>query len=204
MIVAPPTTRALRADERDAAVETLALTFDDDPLFRWMLPDARDRGAWLRWFHRVSVEHTLATSSVWTLDEGPGAGAITAIPPGQPGPTVGTWLRALRAPPRRLPTWRLAAVGLRIEARIEALRPTEPNVYVHVLGAHPARKGQGLGGALLRAALRLATERRAPLALETSNPVNLGFYKRFGLKVRHEVRVADAPPLWTLSTDGPP
>jgi hypothetical protein len=57
---------------------------------------------------------------------------------------------------------------------------------------------------LLRAAFAMAAARQVPVFLETSNPVNLGFYKRFGLNVRAEITLDGAPPLWTLQTDGPP
>ncbi len=197
-------TRPLRPDERDLAAETLAAAFDDDPLFRWMLSDDHDRRAWITWFHRVSVDQSLASRTALTLADGPSCGAITVLPPGVLGPSVGTWLRALASPPRRLPTWRLAAVGLRVQAAVDAAHPKEPVVYVHVLGVHPSQKGRGLGGVLLREALGLATREQVPLFLETSNPVNLGFYRRFGLRVQRELRVADAPPVWTLQTDGPP
>jgi GNAT superfamily N-acetyltransferase len=200
----PPTTRPLRVDERDAAVETLAASFDDDPLFCWMLPEAHTRRAWIAWFHRVSVEASLATRTAWTLTEGPGLGAITVVPPGAKPPGLDVWIKALRAPPRRAPTWRLASVGLRVQARIDAAHPREPVVYVHVLGVHPAQKGRGLGGALLGEALALGSSLGVPVYLETSNPVNLGFYGRYGLRVRREIRVGDAPPLWTLQTDGAP
>ena len=135
----PHTLRPLRADERDLAVDTLARSFDDDPLFRWMLPDDRDRAAWVRWFHGVSVDRALSLGTAWTLDEGPAAGAITVMPPGVHGPSLGGWIAALRSPPRRLPTRRLAWTGLRVQHRLDALHPRAPVVYVHVLGVHPGR-----------------------------------------------------------------
>lgn len=200
----PSVTRTLRADERDAAVATFVAAFDDDPWFRWALPDARARHAWVGWFHRVSVEHGLRHGTAYTLAEGPSRGAITLAGPGVVGPDTLTWIRALTTPPRALPTWRLATVGLPTQARLDALHPRHPAVYVHVLGVHPAQKGKGLGGVLLRVALDMAAARGVPVFLETGNPVNLGFYARFGLRVNDELRVRDAPPLWTLSTDGPP
>jgi ribosomal protein S18 acetylase RimI-like enzyme len=197
-------TRALRDDERDLAVDTLARAFDDDPWFRWVLPEAPARFAWISWFHGVSVDLALRARTAVTLADGPSQGAITVLPPGVFGPDMTGWLRALRHPPRHLPTWRLAHTGLRTQARLDALHPREPVVYVHVLGVHPAQKGRGLGGALLRAAFAMAAARQVPVFLETSNPVNLGFYKRFGLNVRAEITLDGAPPLWTLQTDGPP
>ncbi len=202
----PPTdaTRPLRDDERDEAVATLAASFDDDPLFRWMLPEARARAAWIAWFHRVSVDRCRALGGAWTLAGGASLGAITVVPPHARGPSVLDWLRALRSPPRALPTTRLAVTGLALQHRLDAVHPRHPVVYVHVLGVHPSQKGRGLGGALLSRALALASSRRVPLYLETSNPVNLGFYQRYGLRVREELRLGDAPPVWTLETSGVP
>jgi GNAT superfamily N-acetyltransferase len=199
-----PTTGLLRPDERPIALDTLVASFDDDPWFRWAMPDARDRRAWLAWFHGVSLARALREGTAFTLGDGPGLGAITVMPPGVAGPGTLDWIRALRTPPRRAPTWRLATTGLRTQARLDALHPREPVVYVHVLGVHPSQKGKGLGGALLREALAMATRRAVPLFLETSNPVNLGFYRRFGLRVRGEINLGDAPPVWVMKTDGPP
>lgn len=186
--------------ERAEAVAALAASFDDDPLFRWMLPEREERRAWIAWFHGVSVEGALKTLTAWTLEEGASLGAITVVPPGAANPGYGTFLRALGAAPRGLPPWRLVSTGLRVQARLDALHPREPVVYVHVLGVHPGHKGRGLGGALLREALLLAEARGVPAYLETANPVNLGFYGRYGFKVREELRVGDAPPVWTLRT----
>ena len=199
-----PALRPLRADERGVAVETLAAAFDDDPWFRWVLPHAAARRAWVAWFHGVSLDRSLRDGTAMTLDAGPAQGVISVFPPGVSGPDVFGWIRALGDPPRRAPSWRLISTGLRTQARLDAVHPPEPVVYVHVLGVHPTQKGKGLGGALLRGAFALAAERRVPVFLETSNPENLGFYARFGLRVRGEIRVGDAPSVWTLQTDGAP
>lgn len=182
----------------------LARSFDEDPLFRWMLPDPSARFAWTSWFHRVSVDNVLPAHTAFTLEEGPDRGAITIIPPGGTGPSVGALLKALTRPPKKLPTSRLLFSGLRIEHRVDSIRPRAPLVYVHVLGVCPTHKGKGYGGALLGEALKLGAKLGVPVYLETANPVNLGFYGRYGLKVREEFRIGDAPTLWTLQTDGPP
>ena len=61
-------TRALRDDERDVAVDTLARAFDDDPWFRWVLPEAKSRFAWISWFHGVSVDLALRERTAVTLE----------------------------------------------------------------------------------------------------------------------------------------
>jgi GNAT superfamily N-acetyltransferase len=196
--------RLLRPDESTTATETLAASFDDDPWFRWMLPDDRDRRTWLLWFHRVSVANALKEQTAFTLTDGPDFGAINILLPGVSGVSMLGWIRALRSPPRRLPTWRFATTGLRTQYRLDLLHPKQPVVYVHVLGVHLLQKGKGLGGVLLRQALAMAARRGVSVFLETSNPVNLGFYRRFGLQVTHEIHLDGAPPMWTLQTEGPP
>lgn len=197
-------TRRLGAEERATAIETLAAAFDDDPWFRWVLPGAHARRAWIAWFHAVSLDRALREGTAFTLTGGAARAAMSVMPPGVDGPDVLGWLRGLRRPPLALPTPRFVATGLRTQARLDATHPRVPVVYLHVLGVHPSEKGRGLGGALLREALAMAATSGVPLFLETSNPVNLGFYQRFGLRVREEIRVGDAPPVWTLSTEGPP
>lgn len=194
----PPGTRPLRTDERETAADTLAAAFDDDPWFRWALPDDRARRAWVRWFHAVSLDRSLREGTAFTHAEGSAHGAVSVMPPGVAGPDTLGWIRAIRHPPRSLPSLRFLHTGLRTQSRLDAAHPREPVVYVHVLGVHPSRKGTGLGGALLREAFAMAEARRVRVFLETGNPVNLGFYRRFGLEVTGEIRVGDAPPLWTL------
>ena len=69
---------------------------------------------------------------------------------------------------------------------------------------HPGHKGRGLGGALLRHAAGLARDAGVVAHLETSNPVNLSLCRKFGYEVGHELTLHGAPPVWTMTTPGPP
>jgi ribosomal protein S18 acetylase RimI-like enzyme len=90
--------------------------------------------------------------------------------------------------------------GLHLEGRIHALHPAEPHLYVYVLGVHPSQKGRGLGGALLRHVAGIAKAAGVVAHLETSNPDNLGLYRRFGYEVQAEVTSHGGPPVWTMTT----
>ena len=61
-------------------------------------------------------------------------------------------------------------------------------------------KGKGFGGALMRHAGALAAEHGCATHLETSNSVNLPFYRRFDLEVVTEILSHGGPPVWTMTT----
>ncbi len=193
------TVRPLRREEIGAAARMLAAAFEDDPLFRWMLPEPEQRSCWLRWFHAHALEESVGTGGAYTLEGGAELGAIGSFAPGAWPPPMWQSLAAIETPPA-MPTWRLVRAGIHVERRIRALHPEGPHVYVYVLGIHPEQKGRGLGGELMRHAIERAREAGACLHLETSNPVNLPFYRRFGLEVREEIVSHRGPPVWTLST----
>lgn len=189
--------RRLRPDEARVAVETLRDAFLRDPLFCWLLPDDELRAGWLEWFHAMSLAQSFAAEGAWTLDSGPRAAAMATIPPGAWPISLGAMIRSIPLP-RRRPTLRLVGGGLRLLGRMSALHPTEPHVYLAVIGVAPDRKGQGLGGALLRHVCATADEADLPAYLETGNPENLPLYERFGFRVEHTVEEHRGPPLWTM------
>ncbi len=179
------------------AAKMLARSFDDDPLFRFLLPDDRLRARWLVWFHRTALGEAAIAGQTRVASD-PSRGAIGFFRPGAYPPPLGASLRSLSVP-RVLPTLRLLRSGLAAEWQTRRAHPPFPHLYVRVLGVDPSEKGRGLGGALLGAALDEAKALSVPLYLETSNPVNLGFYRRYGLEVRDEFTVHGSPPIWTMA-----
>lgn len=195
------TIRPLRAEEIAPAASMLSLTFMDDPLFRFMMPGEGSRRAWLRWFHHRALLECHRAGGAITVD-GPDRGVAGFYPPG-------TWPTTLRSMlgsvpmlpfPYLLPPPRLATVGLRVEHRMTRVHPAEPHLYLYVLGVHPTQKGKGLGGALLRHLVAVASEADVTSHLETANPVNVPLYRKFGYEITKTIAVGDAPPLWTMTT----
>jgi ribosomal protein S18 acetylase RimI-like enzyme len=191
--------RPLRRSELSTAAAILSLAFDADPLFRYFLPRPASRAKWLRWFHLRALNEAFAVGGAFTPAGGPETGAIAIYPPGAWPPSLLGELGATPLP-RGLPPWRWVRWGLHLESRIHALHPAEPHLYVYVLGVHPSQKGRGLGGALLRHAAGLAKAAGVVAHLETSNPENLGLYRRFGYEVQVEVTSHGGPPVWTMTT----
>jgi ribosomal protein S18 acetylase RimI-like enzyme len=199
--------RPLQRAEVEAAAATFVLAFDTDPLFCDFLPEPEERAKWLRWLFVRALEESLAVGGALTLDDGPEASAICLYPPGAWPPSLLAVLRAAPLPPA-IPSWRFLRQGLALEHRIHTLHPAEPHVYVLVLGVHPSQQGRGLGGALLRHAEEMAGAAKVPSHLETSNPVNLSLYRRFGYEVQTELTSHGGPPVWTMTRavdrNGPP
>lgn len=179
--------------------DVLARAFDDDPIFRAILPDdAQRRRAlpilfrdWTRLLH-------LPNDSAWTTSD-VAAGALWS-PPG--AWHVGVFTMAKMAPKM------LGALGgrvfpaLRVLSRIEAHHPkSPPHHYLRVLGCDPGRQGRGVGSQLLRPMLESLDARREPAYLESSNEENLPFYRRHGFEAIGEVVTHLGPRVWLMWRD---
>lgn len=81
---------------------------------------------------------------------------------------------------------------------MEKVHPAEPHWYLGLLGVDPSFQGRGLGRYLLEPVLARCDAEGLGVYLETQKPENLAFYERFGCRVRDEVSIAGAPPVWTM------
>ncbi|MDP2896761.1 MAG: GNAT family N-acetyltransferase [bacterium] len=190
----------LAESQRRKAEETLARSFFNDPMARYILPTVSQRLGGLRWFFRTGLRYGLRYGAVDTT--GNGAGVAVWF---RPNYTAMNWIRMLR-------TGMLAApmvVGLRAARRlltffhsIDSLHGRlvpEPHWYLLSLGVAPERQGQGLGGALLRHGLERAQAEGLPCYLETTNERNVPFYERHGFRFVAQGEVTDGGPhVWAM------
>ena len=169
----------------------LAEAFYDDPIFGWLMPDDRKRGARLRHFFSIELRHmgpprgeVLTTSEL--------SGAVIVMPP-----------RAWRAPVRAtlleggafgVHLGRAARLGAAIEwHHTRGMR--DPHYYVRDVGVLPRMQGQGIGSCLLRRILERCDSEGLPVYLEASSERNAMLYERLGFHVTRELRVSSSPPL---------
>ena len=177
--------RPLQASDVDVLAVVLGRAFDDDPLFRAILPDAEHRrralpvlfGEWMRLLHLREpgsfVTDTLDGAALWSS---PGRWAIGLTTLARMGP------RTLAA----LGTRTIA--GLRVLHAVESPHPKEPpHHYLRVLGCDPDRQGRGIGSRLLEPTLAACDTRGEGAYLESSNEKNHAFYRRHGFEIRAEV-----------------
>ena len=187
-------TRARRR-HAPAMAETLAAVFVDEPAMCWLLDcDANERHRRLRFFFRPIVSGAIANGvalrsandEAITLWRTPGK-----IHPGffellggfsDFGKAIGD---------RRERTQKLGA----------SLRAHEPSFayrYLQFAGVAPSAQGKGLGGAAVRAGLKLAQDAQQPVYLETSKRENFNLYAHLGFAMQEEWEVPDGPHVWSM------
>lgn len=176
--------RLVRADDVAPVADVLARAFDDDPIFRAILPDDAHRRRALpplfaEWTRRLHLP--LGTS--WTTDDF--AGAALWSPPGRWPITV---MQQAAMGPRMIGALGARTlVALRVLLAIESPHPHEPHCYLRAIGCDPSRQGQGVGAALLAPMLARCDAEGIPAYLESSNEKNLTFYRRHGFETVGEV-----------------
>jgi ribosomal protein S18 acetylase RimI-like enzyme len=183
-VAARPATRA----DIGALSVALGRAFFDDPVMRWMLPDADLRRRKLhRLFAALTRYHHLARGGVEVAPNGDGIGAALWDPPGQ-------WqtsrIDELRAMPGLLLAFGASLRrGLEVEELMKEAHPEEPHWYLAVIGSDPTVRGKGFGQALMRSRLDRCDAEHAPAYLESSNPDNVPYYERFGFEVTGEIKL---------------
>lgn len=184
----PPGIRRLSHDELDAAAESLANAFHDDPLQSYTFPDPDERRRLSAAHFRVPLEYGLRFGVVHVA---PGAGAIIALPPGA---TDITAERAQEGGLARLPGVIGEEAANRFLGVLRAAEPMHhrhasgPHWYVMALGVDPSAQGTGLGRALLESVFAEADPSRLPVYLETTQARNIAFYGHMGFAVVEQVR----------------
>ncbi len=195
--------RPLTRADHPAGIEALALAFDNDPMFRALLPDDPVRRMdWLRLIMGAMLALIGPDEHVFTTD-GEVRGVIGLSPPGRfPPPQLRLLSFVLafwKRPKFPMPTRHLQKNGFALLDLMEKLHYPHRHLYILVLGVHPSQKGQGYGRQLLAPSLELADQAGVPAYLETTNPENLGLYRRFGFEVVEEVHPWEgSPPMWTM------
>jgi ribosomal protein S18 acetylase RimI-like enzyme len=180
----------LEVSKRRAAAGVLARAFQEDPVFRAVLPDAERRRRTLSWLHDKLVRYCLLYGTAYTLPSL--SGVACWLPPGRTELSIGRLARAgllampLRMGPSafgRFSAYENVASGLR--------RRNTPDRYWYLwcLGVDPPHQGQGIGGRLIRPVLEQADASRTACYLETEKERNVAFYAKRGFRVATEGRV---------------
>jgi len=190
------TIRLAGVPDIDAVSSMLARSFDDDPVWRYVLPSERLRGGGLEAYIAIQLRTDyLAFGSVWTTDRLEGA-ALWA-PPGEP---MRTGLSAIIPilPLLRYAGARGAWRSIALLSAVEELHPKVPHWYLSVLGTDPPHQRRGIASALMAPALRRCDEGGFGAYLESSKERNLAFYNRHGFEVTNEIARRGAPTVWTM------
>ena len=182
-------------ERRDQITAIWADAFEQDPLMTWVFPDDAARRESLRTWWGFTLDHLPpgaelhgtridGCAAYWQpprKEETPPADDPDEISDGQVAfVAMMTELLGELAPSR------MEALGLMQRARL-----SEPHWYLAVLGTSVAQQSRGLGGRVLAPMLDRC-DRIGQLAyLESSNPANVGFYRRHGFEPVGELVLGD-------------
>ncbi|MFG2089058.1 MULTISPECIES: GNAT family N-acetyltransferase [unclassified Spirillospora] len=196
----PLSVRPVTASDTAAVAAVLGRAFDDDPVWRWLLPDDASRvrrltGLFAIMLRRVHLPHGTTEA---TGRDGTAEAAALWDPPGRWHVPVRT--QAAQAVPLLRVLGTRVPATLRTLGAIEEQHPREPHWYLAVLGTDPPAQGGGLGGALLRSRLDRCDAEGVPAYLESSKERNVPYYERFGFTVTRELALPGkgCPPVWLM------
>jgi ribosomal protein S18 acetylase RimI-like enzyme len=190
-----------RATPADASrlVQVLTRAFDEDPLYRWLVPPGPRREARLSGLFWLILKYL---SDDWR--------EIFTTPSTD---AVALWLRPgmQKVPPLRqallLPAFsrvlglRHIPAGLRLMAHMDALHARfapEPHYYLSLLAVAPEQQGRGVGGALLKPMFERCAREGRRIYLETAQLKNVPYYQRQGFSVLAETPHPQFPTFWSM------
>ena len=187
---APATSQIRCATDADIprATRTLTRAFADYPWTRHTLA-AEDHERRLATFQdlfltRIGLPH----GRVWVADDGDAVAVWTT--PATDAEAVFTEL----APRFTELAGDRAAAHSAAEAALAPHRPTGPVWFLGTVGVDPARRGHGLGRAVIEPGLAAAEREGVPVFLETSTAANVRFYEHLGFRVSAEMEIPDSGP----------
>lgn len=193
MIAAAPLPAGVREaapEEAGALAGILADAFSADPFNLWLL----GRPALIETAFRILIEELYAKRGQLFLNGNSGA-AVWIDSQKRGDLSIFAQLRWAFA---MLTGGRPQAVtrGMAAGEAMEKAHPTEPHLYLFLIGTRQSARGTGAGKALMAPMLAACDRDGMPCYLESSDPANLGFYRAHGFEVTGELRVQDgAPPL---------
>jgi GNAT superfamily N-acetyltransferase len=191
-------TRLLGATDNPEIAETLALAFQNEAGWSYVIPDARQRAARLPAAFHLLLRDDHRKGAVFGTDE------IEAVTlwrgPGQAHDRL--WDRARLIVPFAQVLRGSLFRALEVADLIEKHLPKEPVWYLHFAGCHPSFRGFGFGADAIRAGLDRADQDGLPAYLETAEEKNVVLYQKFGFAVKHHWQIPEGPIFWGMQRPG--
>jgi len=184
--------------EIPALARLLAAELANDPLQRWLFPSDRTRlKASERLFRRLVTPRVPQGSVSVSRNVGGQLACVAVWTPPHP-PALSRWERLAESLAMRM------AHGKRIHeiraglTALAARHPQQPYWYLLALATAEEQRSQGHATRLLESKFEDCDAAGKLMALETSLPENLSYYKRFDFQVEHELQLENGPNVWLM------
>lgn len=200
--------RLAGAEDVEAVGDVLADAFQE-PVTRWLVPDAAARPAIMSRFFTLVAEDALKAGNVYVIGDYAGAalwfdetgshGEAPTAP--EPGSAAGDGAAADE------PDTRYQEVFGEYAPRWDALESimtlnhpdTAPHHYLMVVGVRTAHQGRGLGAALIEAHHREIADAALPAYLEATSLDSRRLYQRLGYQdLGSPLQIPDGPPMFPM------
>jgi ribosomal protein S18 acetylase RimI-like enzyme len=182
------TVRCVREDEVDAVAAMLTRAFRSTPLIETFSPDSARREEISRWLFTSNARYGVLYGEVWAAleDDGvPHGSAIWWAPEFVQADAERAMQSGLADAARVFDSAgmarRLEVVSTLSELH-HAVMP-DRHWYLAFLGVDPDTQGSGVAGQVLAPMLDRLDAERLPAFLETGQPRNVGYYRRYGFEV---------------------
>ncbi len=184
------------AVQADAEVvgRTLAAGFGDDPVLCWVFEEP-GRADKLEVMFAFMAREALVPLGATYLTDGSSA---AWTPPGSPPWPDDRGIRFITELAGVAGQGDLERLGV-LDDTMQAHHPEAPHWYLGLIGTEPARRGNGLGTALMSTALASVDADHLPAYLESTNPRNISLYERHGFEVTGSIELPGGPsltPMW--------
>lgn len=195
----------LERSQMNEAIEILSHAFDDDPLFRYFLPEAdQARAHSIKQLCKTVVHYNQPYNHIYTT-AGALKGVAVWIPAGQFPLNA---LRLLQAGMYALPfmlRWSRLGQFMSLFFRLEEHHKHDvsgQHWYLAMLGVAPAYQNQGIGSSLIQPLLKQADSAGLPCYLETSTESGVRFYQRHRFEVVRTGELPGSNPrFWTMKRE---
>lgn len=185
-----------RAEQEDAPALAGALSraFQEDPVFRWVVPDGSRRRERLPSVFAAFVDLYLPYQATYLAGDGLGgalwAPAGSELPAEDEIDAFGDRLAASLGGD--------AERALELGAILEEHHPETPAFHLQFMGVVPGQQGRGIGSRLLATGLEVCDVGGVPAYLEATSPDNRRLYERHDFHTIAQIDLPQGPSLWAM------
>ena len=172
-------------------INSIVLAFQADPIVRWMYPTQKEYLQSFPKFVQTFASKAFEHNTVFSTKDG--AGGAFWIPPEIELETdaIANLIQQTVSEPTQDRVFQLLE-------QMDNFHPNESCWYLAILGVDPAKQKRGYGSMLIQQVLNHC-DRHSQLAyLESSNPVNIPFYRKYGFEVIGEIQVGNSPIMFPM------
>lgn len=177
--------------DEDRAIATLTIAFANDPVVRWVLPDANRYLTYWPTLVKAIGGAAFTQGTAHSIDDCHGVALWLAPGVASDEEAMGTTLdEAVAATDREDVFAFLGQMG--------EFHPTEPHWYLPLIGVDAPRVSRGYGSNLLRHALERCDQDGVPAYLEATSPLNRALYARHRFEDIGVIQVSESPAMWPM------